>query len=178
MEFLPTELPEVRRIRPRVFTDGRGVFLKTFHAPTFLAAGIDLSAGEEFYTISHRNVVRGMHFHLPPHSQARLVTCMAGRILDVVVDLRRASPAYGKVMAVELSGENRELLYIPEGFAHGFVSLEDDSLVNYVASRPYSPAHDTGIAWDSIGFAWPVTAPIMSDRDRAFPALRDFNSPF
>lgn len=178
MEIQPTELPDVRLIRPRIFTDLRGSFVKTFHAPTFQKAGLSFAPQEEFFSVSHKNVIRGMHFQLPPHTQARVVTCLVGRILDVVVDLRKNSPAFGRVLARELSADSREILFIPDGFAHGFLALENHSLVTYAASHPHSPPHDTGIAWNSINFQWPVAAPIISDRDRALPALRDFSSPF
>src|SRR5487761_2213632 len=173
MEILPTELPDVRLIRLRAFADLRGSFVKTFHLPTFQNAGLHFAPQEEFFSISHQNVIRGMHFQLPPHTQARLVGCLVGRILDVVVDLRKNSPAFGRVLARELSAASRERLFIPEGFAHGFVALEDHSLVSYAASRPHSPPHDTGIAWNSISFQWPVAEPVVSDRDRLLPALRD-----
>ena len=178
MEILPTELPDVRLIRPRTFADSRGSFVKTFHAPAFQNAGIGFIPQEEFFSVSHKNVIRGMHFQTPPQAQARLVYCLAGRILDVVMDLRKNSPAFSRVVARELSAANREMLFIPEGFAHGFLSLEDHSLVGYSASRPHSPPHDAGIAWNSIGFQWPVASQILSGRDQNFPSLHEFQSPY
>jgi len=178
MEIIPTELPGLCVIRPRIFEDARGSFVKTFHAPSFQAAGLTFEPREEFFSVSRRNVIRGMHFQLPPHTQARLVCCLAGRILDVVVDLRRQQPTFGRVVSRELTAANREMLFIPEGFAHGFLSLADDTLVYYVANQPHSPAHDAGIAHDSFGFEWPVKNPVLSGRDQKFPALREFQSPF
>jgi dTDP-4-dehydrorhamnose 3,5-epimerase len=178
MEIIPTELGGVKVLRPKVFTDLRGTFVKTFHVPTFQSLGLDLAPQEEFFSISHQYVLRGMHFQLPPFTQARLVACMVGKILDVVVDLRISEPTFGRVWSREISADTREMIFIPVGFAHGFLALEDNTLVSYVASQPHSPAHDAGIAWNSIGFKWPVENPIMSDRDKKFPALRDFNSPF
>ena len=179
MEFLPTELSGVFVVRPRVFTDLRGSFIKTFHAPMFAAAGLgEFVPQEEFYSISHRNVLRGMHFQTPPHTQTRLVGCLTGAILDVVVDLRQSSPTFGRAISRELTAANREMLFISEGFAHGFLSLEDNSLVSYLAGRPQAPAADTGILWNSFGFAWPVKEPIMSDRDKGFPSFHNFTSPF
>ena len=178
MEIIPTTLEGVKILRPRIFSDVRGTFVKTFHAPGFQAAGLDFVPQEEFFSVSRSSVVRGMHFQLPPHSQARLVTCLTGKILDVIVDLRRHAPTYGRTWSHALNAGTRELLFVPEGFAHGFLSLADDTLVSYVASRPHSPAHDAGIAWNSIGFDWPVPAPILSERDQKFPLLRDFLSPF
>jgi dTDP-4-dehydrorhamnose 3,5-epimerase len=178
MEIIPTEFPGLLLIRPRLFEDHRGVFVKTFHAPTFQSAGVKFEPQEEFLSTSRRNVIRGMHFQMPPHTQARLVYCSAGRILDVVVDLRRQSPAFGRFFSRELNATTREMVFIPEGFAHGFLSLEEGALVNYVANRPHSPAHDTGILWNSFGFSWPAEAPVLSDRDQKFGALADLPSPF
>lgn len=178
MEIVATELPGLLLIRPRVFQDERGLFIKTFHLPTFQAAGIDFEPKEEFFSVSARNVIRGMHFQLPPHAQARLVYCSQGRVLDVVLDLRRKSPAFGRIYSRELSATNHEMFFIPEGFAHGFLALEDQTIVNYVASRPYSQPHDGGIAANTIGFSWPVENPILSARDKQFGALAEFQSPY
>jgi dTDP-4-dehydrorhamnose 3,5-epimerase len=178
MEIITTKLAGIHVIRPRAFEDARGSFVKTYHAEIFREAGVDFQPQEEFFSISKRHVIRGMHFLIPPHAQSRLVYCLAGKVLDVVVDLRKASSTFGEVLVQELSAANREMLFIPEGFAHGFLSLEEASAMVYLASRVHSPPHDAGIAWDSIGFQWPVKDPILSDRDRQFPALRDFQSPF
>ncbi|HEY1717506.1 MAG TPA: dTDP-4-dehydrorhamnose 3,5-epimerase [Verrucomicrobiae bacterium] len=178
MEIIKTDLAGVHIIRPRVFEDARGSFVKTYHAQTLRAAGLAFQPQEEFFSTSHREVIRGMHFQLPPHTQARLVYCIAGKVLDVIVDLRKSSPAFGHVRTHELSAANREMLFIPEGFAHGFLALEEPGAMVYLASPVHSPPHDAGIAWDSINFQWPVKNPILSVRDRKFPALRDFQSPF
>lgn len=178
MEIIPAGLDGVKILRPRIFCDLRGSFVKTFHAPTFLAAGLEFTPREEFFSISHRNVIRGMHFQLPPHTQSRLVICLTGKILDVIVDLRKNSPATDRVWSCEMSASSREMLFIPEGFAHGFLALEDNTLVSYVASQPHSPTHDSGFAYDSFNFDWPVKNPILSERDQKFPALREFKSPF
>ena len=178
MEIIPTELAGVKILRPRIFTDVRGTFVKTFHGPLFRDAGLDFVPQEEFFSISHRNVLRGMHFQLPPADHAKVVYCIAGRVLDVVLDLRHKSPTFGGHLVRELSEKNREILYLPTGFAHGFLALEDNTTMIYQTSTVHSPAHDVGIRWDSICFNWPVPNPIMSDRDQKFPALADFKSPF
>ncbi len=180
MEILPLELDGLRLVRPKVFRDWRGDFVKSFHSPTFEQAGIRLAVREEFFSVSKLKVVRGMHFQLPPHTQERLVYCLAGRILDVVVDLRKSSPTFGRVISRELSETNREMLFIPAGFAHGFLSLSEGCLVNYLASQPHNPAHDTGILWNTIDFNWPIqdAEAILSERDQSFVALPDFSSPF
>ena len=165
-------------LQPRVWADPRGVFVKTFQADVFRDLGIRFEPCEEFYSVSAKNVVRGLHFQLPPAAHAKLVYCLAGAVLDVVVDLRRHSPTFRRVFSRELSGRNRELLFIPVGFAHGFVALEDESSMVYKTDTVHTPACDAGIAWDSISFPWPAQKPVLSERDRGFPALRDFQSPF
>ena len=178
MEIIATELAGVHVIRPCIFEDARGSFVKTYHAEILREAGLAFQPREEFFSVSRRNVIRGLHVLMPPHTQTRLVYCVSGKVLDVVVDLRKASSTFGRVLTRELSATNREMLFIPEGFAHGFLTLEEASAMVYLASPVHSPPHDAGIAWDSIDFRWPVKEPVLSDRDRKFPALRDFQSPF
>ena len=165
-------------LNPRVFEDMRGDFVKTFHQPDFVALGIHFDPREEFFSTSHRNVLSGMHFQLPPHDHEKFVYCIRGSILDVVLDLRKGSPDLGKFAGIRLSAQNRQLFFIPKGMAHGFLALEDDTVVVYKTSTVHSPSHDAGVRWDSFGFVWPVETPILSERDRSFPAMADFNSPF
>jgi dTDP-4-dehydrorhamnose 3,5-epimerase len=119
-----------------------------------------------------------MHLQSPPAAHDKLIYCVVGSVLDVVVDLRTSSPTTGRVFACELSGANRDMLFIPAGFAHGFLSLEDNSVLVYQTSSVHAPAHDVGILWDSIDFTWPVVNPIISTRDRQLPPLAHFSSPF
>lgn len=177
MELLPTELPPVVALQPRVFTDRRGTFVKTYHADRFRDLGLAFRPQESFFTTSARNVVRGLHFHVPPCAQTRLFYCLHGAVLDVVVDLRRG-PTFGKFLARELNDRTHEMLLVPPGFAHGFLALTDPATLVYQADSTHSPAHDLGILWSSINFKWPVADPILSERDSAFPALRDFVTPF
>jgi dTDP-4-dehydrorhamnose 3,5-epimerase len=165
-------------LQPRLFADHRGVFVKTFHDTRFRELGMAFQPREEFFSTSANHVLRGMHFQLPPAAHAKLVYCLHGRVLDVVLDLRRKSATYGRVFARELNAVSRELLFVPVGFAHGFLSLTDDSLMVYKTDAVHSPAHDTGIAWNSFGFDWPVAKPIISERDSKFPAWPAFQSPF
>ena len=178
MKALPTDLPGVWLLQPRVFTDGRGSFVKTYHAGTFRDLGIAFTPREEFFSVSAKDVIRGMHFQLPPAAHDKLVYCVAGAVLDVVVDLRRSSPAFGRFITRELSETNREMFFIPTGCAHGFLALSGQATMVYQTSTTHSPAHDAGILWDSFGFTWPVNHPVLSDRDRQFPALSSFTSPF
>lgn len=166
-------LPGLKIIEPRLFADTRGSFVKTFHESLYRDLGIEFELREEFFSVSRKDVLRGMHFQTPPHAHDKLVYCSHGAVLDVVVDLRRHSPTYGQYTSVELSAENRLLFFIPTGFAHGFVSLRDDSCMIYKTNAVYAPENDTGIRWDSFGFAWPVSEVVVSERDRGLPALGD-----
>ncbi|WP_040548998.1 dTDP-4-dehydrorhamnose 3,5-epimerase [Pedosphaera parvula] len=178
IQLLETELTSVFVLKPRVFEDQRGSFVKTYNENLFEELGIPFKPREEFFSVSHKNVVRGMHFQLVGAAHDKLVYCPLGKVLDVVVDLRKWSKNYGKTMSRELSGSNREMLFIPVGFAHGFLALEDNTMMVYQTSTVHSPQHDAGFLWNSFGFDWPVQNPILSDRDKAFPALKDFQSPF
>src|SRR5437588_1377343 len=178
MEIVATELPGLKLIRPKIFQDARGSFVKTFHADFFREQGMEFQPREEFYSTSAKGVLRGMHFQLPPAAHAKLVYCLGGRVLDVVLDMRRNSPAFGRTFSCELDTIRRELLFIPAGFAHGFLALEDNSLMVYKTDVVHTPASDSGISWNSFGFQWPVASPVLSDRDSRFVAWRDFSSPF
>lgn len=178
MTIITEPLPGVRLIKPKVFEDARGDFVKTFHVGLFHEIGIDFTPVEEFYSTSRKNVLRGMHFQLPPHDHAKLVYCVRGRVLDVLLDLRKDSPSYSCFTSAELSRENHYQFYIPSGVAHGFLALEDDSVMVYKTSTVHAPSHDAGIRWDSFGFEWGFEFPICSTRDLAFPNLSNFVSPF
>jgi dTDP-4-dehydrorhamnose 3,5-epimerase len=178
IQLVETGLTGVFALKPRIFEDQRGSFVKTYHERLFEELGIPFNPKEEFFSVSHKNVVRGMHFQRPSAAHDKLVYCPAGRVLDVVVDLRKSSKTFGQAIARELSDKNREMFFIPVGFAHGFLALEDNTMMVYQTSTVHSPEHDAGILWDSFGFQWPVKEPILSDRDKAFPALKDFQSPF
>lgn len=178
MEFRPTAIPGCTIVATRSIGDVRGAFAKTFHADSFAAAGLRTDWREEYHSHSRAGVVRGMHFQTPPADHAKLVYCLAGAVLDVVVDLRVGSPTYRQVIAETLSAENGLGLYAPSGCAHGFAAIGEDSLMLYKVTSVHAPECDAGIAWDTIGFDWPVASPLLSDRDRAHPPLADFASPF
>ena len=178
MEKIPTPFAGAFLVRPPLFTDARGGFVKTFHRDRFREFGVEPVFTEEFYSTSAKDVIRGMHFQMPPADHDKYVCCLVGEVRDVILDLRGASPTYGQHFAVELSSENRLGLYIPSGFAHGFLSLNDGSLMLYKTTTVHAPACDAGIRWNSFGCDWGVAAPIVSARDAAFPALAEFASPF
>jgi dTDP-4-dehydrorhamnose 3,5-epimerase len=164
-------------LQPNVFADNRGDFIKTYNRDLFLSLGFDFEIAEEFYSASHSKVLRGMHFQLPPYEHEKLVYCIKGRVLDVLVDLRKDSPTFLQVANAELSAQNHFQFYIPKGIAHGFLALEDSVMV-YKTSTVHTPSQDAGIRWDSIGFEWGIDRPIISLRDAALPAVSSFSSPF
>ena len=174
----PTILEGCVEVRLRPHRDTRGLFLKTYHEATFRDLGLGTVWREEFISISSKGVIRGMHFQVPPHQHAKFVVCLAGRVLDVALDLRAGSPTYGHCAGLELSMEQANGLYIPEGFAHGFLALENDSTLHYKVSSMHAPEHDQGLRWDGFGFNWPVADPILSPRDAAFGTLANFQTPF
>ena len=164
-------------MKPNRFEDNRGCFVKTYHEGVCSALGVNLELREEFYSISKKNVVRGMHFQLPPHAHEKLVYCIHGAVRDVLLDLRHGD-SYGRVASAELSGENGHLIFIPKGIAHGFVALIDETLMLYKTSTVHASEFDCGVRWDSFGFDWGVVQPIMSVRDQQHTAFGDFVSPF
>jgi len=178
MELRATYIPGCWQIVPRVFRDARGSFVKTFHRELSAKHGLVTEFAEEFYSWSHRGVLRGLHFQLPPAQLTKVVTCLVGEVLDVIVDLRVGSPTYGRHAMIPLRAEEATLLYIPEGLAHGFLAISDNALMYYQVTSVHSPEHDAGIRWDSAAISWPAVQPIVSVRDAAFPALQEFESPF
>lgn len=171
-------LPGAWRIGLNAHTDARGSFVKTYAKSVFTAQGLAFDSVEEYYSVSKRHVVRGMHFQLPTHAHAKLVYCAVGSVRDVLLDLRKG-PSYGSVAQTILSAAEPAVLLIPEGIAHGFVSLEDGSLMVYKTSTEYAPHADAGIRWDSFGHEWQLTeSPILSERDQHHPAFDDFQSQF
>lgn len=167
-------------IEPSIHADGRGRFIKSYHAPTWAAHHLPTTWPEQFWSTTARGIVRGLHFQIPPSDQRKAVSCLHGAIFDVIVDLRRGSSTEGRHIAVELTAGGGRTLLLPTGVAHGFQSLIDGSLVHYSVSAVYSPVHDLGVRWDSCGIPWPlpIDPDSLSARDRAFPALQDFRSPF
>ncbi len=164
-------------LQPVVRSDSRGQFVKTFQADYFSSNNLETDWREQYYSFSRKGVLRGMHFQRPPHVHSKLVYCTSGTILDVAVDLRNGSLTYGDHVSLEISSSAGNILYVPEGLAHGFYALSDATGV-YNVSTVYSPDHDDGILWSSIGMDWPVSTPNISERDMKFSALADFSSPF
>jgi dTDP-4-dehydrorhamnose 3,5-epimerase len=168
-------------LTPRVFVDERGAFSETFNRKVFAemtGAVVDFAQDNE--SVSRKHVLRGLHFQLPPKAQGKLVRVSKGAALDVAVDLRTASPTYGKHFSVELSGENRRQLWIPAGFAHGFLSLEEGTVFAYKCTDYYAPGHERTIAWNDPDLAidWKMNTPIISAKDLESQDFRTFHSPF
>ncbi len=176
--FKSLPLPGAFLITLPAFNDDRGSFIKAFQHSFFEKENIRFDLKESYFSLSAENVIRGMHFQLPPYQHAKIVFCPQGSILDVIVDLRKQSPAYGRHYAAELSADNHMAYYIPQGFAHGFKALTNNAMTYYLVSSEYSREHDTGILYNSFGFDWNCAAPVLSERDLSFPALNNFNSPF
>jgi dTDP-4-dehydrorhamnose 3,5-epimerase len=174
-EFEQLEISGLVLIKPKVFKDNRGFFLETYKESDFQKAGIKERFLQENHSRSLQGVLRGLHYQIAPQAQAKLVRCLRGRVLDVAVDIRKGSPTFGRWVMVELSDENHYMLYIPEGFAHGFYVLTEEADILYKVSCEYSPEHERGIAWDDpeIGISWPDDSPILSERDRQLPPLRE-----
>ncbi|MBV8888980.1 MAG: dTDP-4-dehydrorhamnose 3,5-epimerase [Alphaproteobacteria bacterium] len=178
MQFISTAIDDVKEIRPERHSDPRGFFSEIFRESILRQHGIDVAFVQENHSLSvERGVVRGLHFQIPPFGQAKLVRVGAGSILDVAVDIRRGSPTYGHHVAVVLSAAKGNQLYIPEGFAHGFCTLDRNTEVFYKASRYYSRECDLGLAWNdpALGIAWPVAEneAQLSDKDRRQPVLAE-----
>jgi len=176
--FKETAIPGCYIFHSRLFKDQRGSFSKMYSQEIFKQMGLDVPLAEVFFSSSNKNVVRGMHFQAPPHDQAKIVNCVAGKILDVVLDLRKNSRSYGKSIGVELSGECETTVYIPRGCAHGFYSYEDNSIICYAVETNHNKDADQGVLWNSFGFEWPRTNVIMSARDEKLPTFAEFNNPF
>lgn len=181
LDFQNTTLPDVVLLCPRRFADRRGFFGETWNKSRLADAGIDVDFVQDNHSISAQvGTVRGLHFQAPPHAQDKLVRCGRGALFDVAVDLRRGSPTYGHWVGAELSFENANQLFIPKGFAHGFMTLQPDTEIIYKCGDYYVPASEGAVRWDSCKIDWPDVAapPVLSDKDRGAPPFSAFVSPF
>jgi len=177
MKFKELSIPGLFEIDLFHAEDHRGSFTKTFNKEWFQKHGLDFDFDESFFSINTKGVIRGMHFQLPPHDHSKLVYATHGRILDVVLDIRKDSPTFGMFASIEISHENHKAIYMPKGVAHGFCCLSDATMV-YMTSTMHHMESDSGIKWDSFGLSWPVKEPIISDRDQGFDSFSDTKSPF
>lgn len=178
MKFTELKFPGCYLIEPFCHKDKRGEFIKTFHNIDYNSHGLELSVKEEFISVSKKEVLRGMHFQLPPAAQNKLVYCLKGEVLDGFIDLRIGSPTYKRCLTVNLSDSNRNILFLPEGIAHGFLTLSHEAVMIYKTSTVHYPEYDAGIFWKGCGIDWPTENPTLSERDECFPVLNEFESPF
>lgn len=180
MELIPTELSGLLILHPKVFEDERGYFFESFRKDAFDQIGVDIEVVQSNISKSDRGVVRGLHFQNPPHAQGKLVRVLRGSVLDVAVDIRKKSSTFGKHFSIELSESNKLGLWIPPGFAHGFHTLEDDTLFFYDCTARYNPTAEGGILWNDpeLGIGWGIENPTLSGRDAEAPRLRDCISMF
>lgn len=177
-ELVPSKLAGCVALQPKAFSDARGRFVKVFHEGAFRELGLHTDFAEEYYSVSHRHVIRGLHFQTPPHDHVKLVYCVQGDVLDVVLDLRVGSPTFGQHATFHLSADAANSIYIPKGMAHGFCALSEQAIMVYKVSTVYAPHNDAGVRWDSAGIDWPTSSPIVSARDAGFAGLGQFDSPF
>lgn len=176
--IFPTNIPGCLEIRPLIREDQRGHLVKVFQREAFSQMGLCADFSEDFYSVSHRGVIRGLHFQVPPADHIKLVYCLKGSIQDAALDLRRNSPTFNQHALIQLSAEEGNMLYIPHGLAHGFCTLSKTAIVAYKTSTSYAPEHERGIHWNSAGIPWAEPAPLVSERDSAQPLLATFQSPF
>ena len=182
MEIKEIKLPSVKLLKPKRFGDQRGFFAETYNRRVYTELGVDVEFVQDNHSLSAATgTVRGLHFQVPPHAQAKLVRCGRGAIFDVAVDIRRGSPTYGQWVGFTLSAENGAQLFIPAGFAHGFATLEPDSEIIYKCSEYYAPETEGSLRWNDpeLRIDWPVAGnAILSEKDAVAPLLADLSSPF
>ena len=182
MPFIKTNIPDLLIFEPKIFEDSRGYFFESFNLQTYKAEGINIDFVQDNQSSSQFGVIRGLHYQLNPHAQAKLIRVLAGRILDVAVDIRKSSPTYGKSFSIELSGENKKQLFIPAGFAHGFSVLSEQAEVFYKCDSFYNKANEAGILYNdpSLHIDWKIPAgkEIISEKDIQLPLFANCRNNF
>lgn len=178
MQLRETKISGAFEIELPFSEDDRGDFVKILHVDSFRDNGLESNFTESYYSTSKAGVIRGMHFQTPPHDHEKLVYCVEGKVLDVILDLRVDSPTFKEYVSIELSKSAHNAVYIPKGVAHGFCVQEGSATLVYMTTTVYNQGSDTGVLWNSFGFNWPIDAPLISDRDKGFSSFSDFNSPF
>lgn len=180
MELVDTGIKDLWVIKPRVFQDERGYFFESYNKGVFKSVGLDMEFVQDNQSLSHKGVLRGLHFQAPPHAQGKLVRVITGAVLDVAVDIRKSSPTYGKHFTVELTEENKTMFYVPEGFAHGFVTLRDHTIFSYKCTNLYNKPSEGCIKWNdtSLNIDWIEKQPLLSEKDLFGIDFASFQSPF
>ena len=180
MEIIKTSIEGLLIIKPDVFKDDRGYFFETYNQERFAKAGLTMDFVQDNESKSSKGVLRGLHFQKPPYAQGKLVRVTKGAVMDVAVDLRKDSPTYGKWESVVLTEENKLQFWIPEGFAHGFVTLEDDTIFAYKCTNVYNKESEGSLLWNDpdINIEWNIENPILSEKDKVSPLFKNFETPF
>ena len=180
MEIIKTSIEGLLIIKPDVFKDDRGYFFETYNKERFAKAGLTMDFAQDNESKSAKGVLRGLHFQKPPYAQGKLVRVTKGAVMDVAVDLRKDSPTYGKWESVVLTEENKLQFWIPEGFAHGFVTLEDDTIFAYKCTNVYNKESEGSLLWNDpdINIEWNIKNPILSEKDKVSPLFKNFETPF
>jgi dTDP-4-dehydrorhamnose 3,5-epimerase len=178
--FKKLDIPEVILVESKAFSDNRGYFLESFKESAFVSNDIDTKFVQDNFSHSVKGVLRGLHYQKNPKAQAKLVTALRGKIFDVAVDIRKNSPTFGKWIGEILSEKNHKLLYVPEGFAHGFCVLSNEADVLYKVNQEYSPEHEKGIMWNDpdLNISWPIKKPILQEKDILLPILKNADNNF
>jgi dTDP-4-dehydrorhamnose 3,5-epimerase len=180
MKIIPTEIPDLLIIQPTVFRDNRGSFFESYNKKTLETKDFYADFVQDNQSISHKNVVRGLHFQQPPFAQGKLVRVVVGSALDVAVNIRKSSPFYGKHVMIELNAKENTMFWIPEGFAHGFVALEDHTILHYKVNNYYNKNAEATLLWNDkdLNINWNTSNPIVSEKDQEGLSFKDFISPF
>ena len=180
MEIIETKIRDLLIIKPTVFEDNRGYFFESYNKEKFLQQGIDQNFVQDNESKSMKGVLRGLHFQTPPYAQGKLVRVMKGAVLDVAVDIRNGSPTYGQWASIELTESNKWMYWVPPGMAHGFVTLEDNTVFFYKCTNVYNKSSEGSLRWNDpdLSIDWGSVDPILSDKDKISPLFKDFDSPF
>ncbi|RLD87755.1 MAG: dTDP-4-dehydrorhamnose 3,5-epimerase [Bacteroidetes bacterium] len=180
MEIVETRISDLYVVKPTVFKDNRGYFFESYNKEVFLRSGIDQNFVQDNESKSAKGVLRGLHFQKPPFAQGKLVRVIKGAVRDVAVDLRKSSPTYGQWASIDLTEDNKWMYWVPPGFAHGFITLEDDTVFFYKCTNVYNKSSEGAIRWDDpdLNIDWGVENPLLSDKDKVSPLFKDFVTPF
>ncbi|MGE3653495.1 MAG: dTDP-4-dehydrorhamnose 3,5-epimerase [Flavobacteriales bacterium] len=180
MEFVSTDFEGLVIIKPKVFKDERGYFFESFNKNKFIKNAINIEFVQDNQSKSDKNVLRGLHFQIPPFTQGKLIQVIKGAVLDVVVDIRKNSKTYAKSFKIELSEDNKKMLYVPEGFAHGFLTLQNETIFSYKCTNFYNKESERSLLWNDklLNIDWGVNNPILSEKDKLAEPFNSFISPF
>jgi dTDP-4-dehydrorhamnose 3,5-epimerase len=180
MEVIKSLIPDVLLIKPDIYQDDRGYFFESYNIEAFISAGIGFTFVQDNESKSKKDVIRGLHFQQPPHEQGKLVRVIRGSVLDVAVDIRKDSPYYGKWCSAKLSGDNKHIYWIPPGFAHGFLTLEDDTVFSYKCTKVYHKESECTIRWNDpdLNIEWGIADPCLTQKDNQAPFFKDIISHF